>query len=489
MKELRPYQIKFINNIREKISINKRVIAQLPTGGGKTFCFISITKMAIEKGKTVLILTESRKIMQQIIKEQHGKIIAAGVFKFFIKPKQVYIAMVQTLSRRQEMIDNFAHLKDELLIINDEAHIGTSVKLLRQLPDAYLIGFTATPNFRDSKFLAEIYQDIAEGPQVRELISEGFLMPYRHYARVGADMDELKIKNGEFTEESQERAFSTNIVFDGLANDLKKNDYKYCMVFGSSIKHAQTIQEHLKDFNIASTIYHSQLSKEEGTANMYKYTSGQVPVCISVGALTRGYDFVPTDLIAIVRATTSLSLFLQIIGRASRPSPLTGKTGFKVLDYGLNFERFGLWDDERDWSELASAKPKTKKKEAPAVRSCVNCESIIPVSTRVCPFCGYERPQEEKEIPESVLVEVTPDDTKYNELRGKNVHSLSAEELAAYAKFLKKQTFASLIARWRESQEPGFLKAFGEAMGYKKGFAYMQKKLEIPNTINDFVIN
>src|SRR5690606_33452878 len=115
---------------------------------------------ALEKGRTVLVVTESRKLFAQIKAELPAHLINGGSANQFIYKNSLYLAMAQTLSKRREMVQNFAYYKDNLLIINDEAHLGTATNLLKQFPDAYLIGFTATPDFRFAKHLPDLYNAI-----------------------------------------------------------------------------------------------------------------------------------------------------------------------------------------------------------------------------------------------------------------------------------------------------------------------------------------
>ena len=145
------------------------------------------------------------------------------------------------------------------------------------------------------------------------------------------------MRNGEYTEASQDKAFGTNAVYDGIFEDLRKEPFKKAMIFVSSIKLAREMNERLQAEGFASVEYHSQL--ENGSYELAKFTELDIAnICVSVSSLTKGFDFAPIDLVVLNRATTSLPLYLQMIGRGSRPvwspdgTPL--KTHFRVLDYG-----------------------------------------------------------------------------------------------------------------------------------------------------------
>jgi superfamily II DNA or RNA helicase len=470
---LRPYQEHFVKSLALGIRDKKKVIACSPTGSGKTKCFISIANSALSKGKTVLILTETTKIFKQIEAETKAILINPQQQKTFgILPNRIYLAMAQTLVRRPLLISQFAEIADNLLIINDEAHIGTATKLLQQLSDAMLLGFTATPDYASGKHLPELYKDCIVGAQVSDLIDMGFLTPYRHYARIKADLNQLKIKGGEFTEKSQEDAFETTQVYEGLLEDLQKIPYKKALIFCSSISHCKDMVTQLEYNGYTTAEVHSECDKSD--FNLASFMYGDVNICVSVGILTKGFDYPPIDLIAIVRATTSLPLFCQMIGRGSRLHP--GKTIFSVLDYGGNYERFGLWDADRDWQKLWCSQKKKRKKEGEGVapvKMCPNeeCGYLMPPSTMICPGCGHFFEPEKKELAIGELIEITE---KFNELRGRMISTLNAEELAIYARLKNKKAYAIRIATAHEQEQTGWLDKFRMAMNYKIGWLHYQ---------------
>ena len=66
--------------------------------------------------------------------------------------------------------------------------------------------------------------------------------------------------------------------------------------------------------------------------------------------LTTGFDEPTVESIILNRATRSLTLYFQMIGRGSRVLP--NKTEFNVIDMGNNIARFGPWDAPIDWQEI-----------------------------------------------------------------------------------------------------------------------------------------
>jgi superfamily II DNA or RNA helicase len=469
---LRPYQQTFADAVVTHLAKYKRVIACAATGSGKTKTFIYLAHRAQMKGLTVLILTESSKIYEQLTAELKAGNINADVRDTFIQPNHIYIAMAQTLVRRPKMVAAFKQACPKLLIITDEAHIGTPTKLLQQFPEALHIGFTATPDWKSAKHLPLLYNACVVGPQPDELINSGHLVSYQHFARVLIDMNVLKIGNGEFTEASQEAAFESRKVYDGLIDDLRRIPYRKAIIFCASIKHCNEVYNQLSQVGIPSIPVHSKIEKGVQSYNMQLFKTGSINVCVSVGILTKGWDFPPLDLVILNRATTSLPLYMQMIGRGSRPCD--GKQVFTVIDYGENFKRHGLWDAEVDWGKKWKEVKKKKDGIAP-VKMCPKCEYINTAAASVCKNCGYkfEAPAPEPNAEETKLIEITK---AYRNLIGKRVSQLTPIELALYAKFKNKKAFAIRIASSLSQSQSNsrYLEEFAKAMGYKSGWKWLK---------------
>jgi len=471
---LRDYQQKFANKIVNALSKKKQILACAATGSGKTKTFIYLANRANIKGLTVLILTEATKIYEQITQELPAGNINAKVKDSYIAPGNIYIAMAQSLVNRKMMLQQFIALGGQLLIINDEAHIGTATKLLQQLisNNALLIGFTATPDFRFAKHLPLLYQEIIVGPQPDELVTDGYLCSYRHYARVLANIDELKIKNGEFTEESQQIVFESKVVYDGLVADLRQRTFKKAIVFTASIKHCEDVYGMLTREGFNCIMVHSQLPPARQAWDMaaFKDCNSGVDICISVGILTKGWDYPPIDMVIIYRATTSLPLYLQMIGRGSRTHP--GKEVFTVLDYGANYQRHGLWDAEIDWVKKWNSKGKKGEGVAP-IKMCPECDFINPISVTTCKNCGHifikQGPSKEEQA-ETKMIELT---AKYRTLIGRKISTLTPAELSMYAKIKNKKAFSIRVAKsLTQSVDAGYLAGFASCMNYARGWVW-----------------
>jgi superfamily II DNA or RNA helicase len=486
-----PDQLEFINSIRNELKLVDRTIPCAATGFGKSKVFIGIAKGAISKGKTVLILTESTKIFNQITEEIEAELINPENHHIFIHKNKIYIAMAQTLHNRQELVQQFNEIGADLLTIIDEAHMGHFNKLLDVITNGKRLGFTATPDARWAPHLPIYYQSIVVGPQPHELILNGRLCGCRHFARVGADLNKLVLQKGDFTEASQEAAFSNAKVFDGLVEDLLRAEYDKCMIYTPSVKDCNLVAKGLRNAGFKCVALHKNSKEFKCNDKEFNFRLSrfqpeiskipvpkeeEVNIAVSVGTMTKGYDYDRINCIVLRRATTSLNLVLQMLGRGARvlnserhlPIEQRKKRYFTVYDYGANYLRFGLYDAEREWN-INWNKPKKNKQGVAPIKTCPQCEFVTSVSAKFCPNCQYEF--EKKDIPLEVgeLIEITAAYTKLVEQK-KRIGDLSPEELAMYAKLKNKKNFAMRIARTRHLQEgdnSSYLHRFASAMGYK----------------------
>lgn len=93
------------------------------------------------------------------------------------------------------------------------------------------------------------------------------------------------------------------------------------------------------------------------------------------------------------------------------------------------------------------------------------CEFIMPANLKVCPNCGFVFEREPAAlVQDSKLMEITE---QFSKLLGKRLSELTPNELATYANFKNKKSFAQRIAKALDEGEPGYLEGYAKAMGYK----------------------
>jgi DNA repair protein RadD len=181
---LRDYQANCVDDLRHSYATGHRSpILVLPTGGGKTVIFCAIADGATRKGRRVLIVVHRRELLRQAVAKLSDAGVSCGIIAAGVKPdaaQSTQVASIQTIVQRLKTLPAFD------LIVFDEAHhavAGQWEKLINSQPKAKLLGVTATPARLDGKGLGVKdggpFDDMILGPEINELVKEGFLAPIR----------------------------------------------------------------------------------------------------------------------------------------------------------------------------------------------------------------------------------------------------------------------------------------------------------------------
>ena len=181
--QLRPYQQNLISRIFYQFQSHRRVMAQAPTGSGKSVIFGAIASHFAAKGCRVLCLAHREElIIQGASHLQNWTPYPVGIIKvgFPFEPLfPVQFASIQTIINRLDLVGDYD------LIVVDEAHHATSetyVTILDRYPNAKILGLTATPIRSDGKGFDRLFDCLECGVTTAELIESGYLSPYRLFA-------------------------------------------------------------------------------------------------------------------------------------------------------------------------------------------------------------------------------------------------------------------------------------------------------------------
>ena len=121
------------------------------------------------------------------------------------------------------------------------------------------------------------------------------------------------------------------------------------------------------------------------------FKRGDIRCLTNANVLTTGFNAPGVDLIAMLRPTKSVGLYVQMIGRGTRFA--NGKDNCLVLDFAGNVERHGPID------RIDGRKRKKDDEEGVApVKTCPDCQTIVHASTRLCPTCGFEFPPPQPDL-------------------------------------------------------------------------------------------
>jgi superfamily II DNA or RNA helicase len=359
-KELYDYQKCDIDAIFERIdnaSPQHHLLYQLPTGGGKTVIFSEIVRRYIQKhDKKVVVLTHRIELCKQTSKMLKGfgvknKIINSNVKEL---PDQneysCFVAMVETLKNR--INDEKLHLDNVGLVIIDEAHYNSFRKLLSSFKKAFILGVTATPLSSNIKLpMHQNYDELIVGDTIQSLINKGFLAKAITYS-YDVGLTSLKVGiNGDYTVKSSDDLYTNMAMQEKLLHAYtEKSLGKKTLIFNNGINTSLYVYETFREagYDVRHLDNTSSTEERKDILHWFKHTPNAI--LTSVGILTTGFDEPTVETIILNRATKSLTLYFQMIGRGSRK--LENKDEFTVIDLGNNAARFGLWSDPVNWQHI-----------------------------------------------------------------------------------------------------------------------------------------
>ncbi len=356
-KKLYDYQHGAIDKIFDRINEspdNYNLLYQLPTGGGKTVIFSEIARRYLEKtNQKVLILTHRIELCKQTsnMLSEFGvvnKIIDSNVKEVTNADNfDCYVAMVETLNNRIK--ENKVEIHDIGLVIVDEAHYNSFRKLFKYFENCFILGVTATPLSSNINLpMHEIYNDLIVGEKISALIEKGFLAKATTYV-YNVNLTSLKVGiNGDYTVKSSEELYSKNVMQSKLVKAYEQESKgKKTLIFNNGIHTSRHVYETFKMAGYKVRYIDNTNSKEERKEILKWFKKTPDAILTSVGILTTGFDEPTIESIIINRATKSLALYFQMIGRGSRV--VGDKKEFTVIDLGNNMSRFGLWTSDIDW--------------------------------------------------------------------------------------------------------------------------------------------
>lgn len=354
---LYPYQESDITKLLTKLDEGhtpRRLLYQLPTGGGKTVIFSELTRRFLQKRNLkVMILTHRLELCKQTSKTLMAfgignKLINSSVTRIVRKDRHdCYVAMVETLKNRIK--DRLIETKDVGLVIIDEAHHNSFHKLLGQFENASVIGVTATPFSSDINLpMRKHYEELIIGESVVSLIEQGFLANPKTW-KYDVELNTLQTGlHGDYTVSTSDELYSSTPMLDLLVHAYTAHAAKKkTLIFNNGIITSKKVYHTFNELGYPVRHLDNATPPAERTEILqwFKRTSGAILTSVSI--LTTGFDEPSVQAVILNRATTSLTLYHQMIGRGARRLPK--KKSFSIIDLGNNTDRFGNWNDPIDW--------------------------------------------------------------------------------------------------------------------------------------------
>lgn len=358
-KELYSYQQGAINKIFEKFETapdDYHLLYQLPTGGGKTVIFSEIVRQYLKHhNKKVLVMTHRVELCNQT----SAMLTSFGVVNKVVNSKanlddqehySCFVAMVETLNNR--LNDDKLDISDIGLVIIDEAHYNSFTKLFKFFENSFILGVTATPLSSNKNLpMKSNYNELITGETIEALIENEFLARAEIF-QYDMGLTSLEVgSNGDYTVKSSEDLYSSVAMLDKLLLAYQKHSKgKKTLIFNNGINTSVQVYYTFKAAGIPIAHLDNTATKKQRKQILKWFKETPDAVLTSVSILTTGFDEPTIDTIILNRATKSLTLYYQMIGRGSRI--LNNKSKFSVIDLGNNCHRFGPWGADLDWQTI-----------------------------------------------------------------------------------------------------------------------------------------
>lgn len=383
----------------------------MPTGSGKSL----IPAVFIERALSLFPQTRFMVLthVKELISQNFNKLMQvlpnarAGIYSAGLKRKEwhhpITFAGIQSVHKVPHI---FAHID---IVFIDEAHLvgeresAMYVKFLDALraknPKLKIVGQSAScyrtnmGPLTEGKLFTDVCYDLTNAAGFKRLVDAGHLV--RLVARKTAEQLDVSDvgtgADGDFKQNELQAAVDNNGVTQRAVEEFLAAvpDRKRLLLFGAGVDHANHIRDALEFNGVSAVAVHSKMPAEEREANYNAFLEGRVRAAVSMNAMTTGVDVPEIDAIGMLRPTRSAALWVQMLGRGTRPAPWAGKTDCIVLDFAGNTARLGPIDDP-----VVPLPPRLRKKKQlprPApVRACDKCLAYVHASLHSCPECGYE---------------------------------------------------------------------------------------------------
>lgn len=397
---LRDYQMQILLQVAALMRAgHRRILIQLPCGGGKTVMAAAMTHSADSLGALSQFIVHRRELIEQTSTSFAGRgighsFVAAG-FEMDLSVS-VLLAGIQTLAKRLGVI-----LPPNLVIL-DECHHCTSASwsaVLDAYPNAYIVGLTATPERLDGRGLGEHFDVMVTGPSVSWLIEQGYLAPYSYYAPSRPDLSKVPTLGGDFNQGAiGEVMDKPKLIGDTVEHYLRLARGERGIVFAVNREHSRRLADAFCGEGVRAVHVDSTMDKERKRA-MDAFRAGDLDIMTNVDLFGEGVDVADCSYVGLDRPTQSRSLFTQQSMRPMRPAPKKRAT---ICDHAGNAFTHGLPDDDCEYSlEGRKARPRgAGNSDATPIRQCLTCYRVSPSTVAVCPGCATPFPRIVREVEE-----------------------------------------------------------------------------------------
>lgn len=355
-------------------------ILHMATGAGKTACFADVLKGAHAKGKCAIMVVKGKALVHQASDRLRREGVPHGIYQGGNSRnthERILVCSIDTMYARRTAP------AAELVVI-DECHMAHSdgyYWFLEQYPNAFKLGVSATPHHK--KGMTHIGDTIVCPIKINELIAQGYLVGGKYFIPYIPDLHGIKKTQGDFNTNELSKRSSGDEELTANAAKVWDNNLrgKSTICYAVSVIHAGILKAGLQAVGAKVEIITATTKDHERKRIIAELESGAIDIIASVGVLTTGVDIPSLRAILCCRPTESYNLWVQILGRGTRPYP--GKEYFLVYDLSGNLRRHGPIEAERPAS-LTGIPDEIKI----STKTCQECYAVNDADQTECIACG-----------------------------------------------------------------------------------------------------
>lgn len=397
-------------------------LVALPTGTGKSLTIAGFICDVFRQwpGQRIIVCAHTAELLTQNSNTLQKLWPSApfGIYSAELKRKEtIYPITFAGIGSIVKAADAFGRVN---VLIIDEAQLVSDVdssqyrrfisalKLVN--PNLIVIGFTATPYrmkvglLTDGTLFDDIVFDLTDLDSFNSLVAAGYLSPLiARKTQAEYDISEVGLTAGEYNQKQLARAVDKFETTKAACQELiQAAQDRHCgIIFADSIAHAETIAHILQAEGETAAVVHSKLTSKQNEAALDAHKRGDVKWLVNKDKLTTGYDWPPLDICGMLRHTRSPGLWVQMLGRLTRPydflNPQPGhyKPGFDytkvnalVLDFAKNSNTLGPINDPKLPKKKGKGTGDMPIKICDAITAHGECGCYNHPSKRVCDDCG-----------------------------------------------------------------------------------------------------
>ena len=373
MKEIKlfDYQEDMKERIEKALRLHRSVMAQMPTGTGKTYLLTAAIDSFVEDNpNTKVWIVAHRKELVSQIEETIKKFYSYSSSKNKSLLVSVKAMSIQWLSRHYDEIE-----EEPGMIVIDEAHHAlakTYKEMWERFPKAKFLGLTATPCRLNGKGFMDLFGVLVQSWNIPEFICKGRLATY-DFVSIKSDgvtqrlIDSLQKRgaDGDYQNKEMDMLLNKRPSIERLYQSFEEygKDRKG-IVYAINISHAKKIMELYQEHGIKAVAIDSKTPAAQRQADIEAFKNGDIQVLVNVDIFSEGFDCPDVEFVQLARPTLSLAKYLQMVGRGLRVAK--GKKNCVIIDNVGLYRVFGLPSQVWNWNAMFEGKLKVGKKKETA---------------------------------------------------------------------------------------------------------------------------